>query len=67
MEQEVKTYDELKAYRRRNTLRANISRDNAKLKKMPEGPTKVKFLQKLEQYELEKEIIERNFDFKRSK
>lgn len=65
LEQEVKIYDDLQAFRRRATLRANISRDKSKLKKIKEGPARKKFVKTLERYHLEVEIIESNFDFKK--
>lgn len=67
LEQDVSTYDELKAFRRRATLRANISRDNKKLGKMKPGLARNEFAKKLERYVLERDIIESKFDFKRGK
>lgn len=67
LEQEVETYDELTAFRRRATLRANISRDRSKLKKMKDGPAKNEFAKKLEKYIIERDFIDSKFDFKRKK
>jgi hypothetical protein len=64
LEQEVGSYDKLQAYRRRNTLRANISRDKKKLNKMKVySPEWKKFEKTLERYVLEQKIIESKFDF----
>ncbi|MGI0106730.1 hypothetical protein [Salinimicrobium sp. WS361] len=67
LEQDVSLYDELEAFSRRATLRANISRDNKKLEKMKPGPGKDEFAKKIERYVLERDLIDSKFDFKRRK
>ena len=62
LEQEVSKLTPMKALKRRNTLRANISRDTKKLGKMKAGEAKEKFAERLERHRLEKELIERKFD-----